>query len=101
MQILVVVANILMRTLKTEVEKGSMRTAVGPPDRLSENRLRAVHNVRSPSTSHRVFALHGSATPHVTTQHTTTMCAPSFVCRRNSTSEVVVHMALGLYAQQN
>ena len=29
MQILVVVANIQMRTLKTEVEKGSMRTAVG------------------------------------------------------------------------
>ena len=38
MQILVVVANIQMRTLKTEVEKGSMRTAfghglVGPKDR--------------------------------------------------------------------
>ena len=29
MQILVVVANIQMRTLKTEVEKGSMRTAIG------------------------------------------------------------------------
>ena len=29
MQILVVVANIQMGTLKTEVEKGSMRTAVG------------------------------------------------------------------------
>ena len=28
-QILVVVANIQMRTLKTEVEKGSKRTAVG------------------------------------------------------------------------
>jgi len=28
-QILVVVANIQMRTLKTEVEKGSMRTAFG------------------------------------------------------------------------
>ena len=28
MQILVVVANIQMRTLKTEVEKGSMRTAI-------------------------------------------------------------------------
>jgi hypothetical protein len=28
-QILVVVANIQMRTLKTEVEKGSMRTALG------------------------------------------------------------------------
>jgi hypothetical protein len=28
-QILVVVANIQMRTLKTEVEKGSMRTAIG------------------------------------------------------------------------
>jgi hypothetical protein len=28
-QILVVVANIQMRTLKTEVEKGSMITAVG------------------------------------------------------------------------
>jgi hypothetical protein len=28
-QILVVVANIQMRTLKAEVEKGSMRTAVG------------------------------------------------------------------------
>ena len=27
-QILVVVANIQMRTLKTEVEKGSMRTAI-------------------------------------------------------------------------
>ena len=27
--ILVVVANIQMRTLKTEVEKGSMRTAIG------------------------------------------------------------------------
>ena len=29
MQILVVVANIQMRTLKTEVEKGSARTAIG------------------------------------------------------------------------
>ena len=29
MQILVVVAIIQMRTLKTEVEKGSMRTAIG------------------------------------------------------------------------
>ena len=29
MQILVVVANIQVRTLKTEVEKGFMRTAVG------------------------------------------------------------------------
>ena len=29
MQILVVVANIQMRTLKAEVEKGSMRTAIG------------------------------------------------------------------------
>ena len=29
-QILVVVANIQMRTLKTEVEKGSWRTSVGP-----------------------------------------------------------------------
>ncbi len=29
MRILVVVANIQMRTLKTEVEKGSMRTAIG------------------------------------------------------------------------
>ena len=29
MQILVVVANIQVRTLKTEVEKGSMETAVG------------------------------------------------------------------------
>ena len=28
-QILVVVANIQMRTLKAEVEKGSMRTAIG------------------------------------------------------------------------
>ena len=28
-QILVVVANIQMRTLKTDVEKGSMRTAFG------------------------------------------------------------------------
>ena len=28
-QILVVVANIQMRTLKTEVEKGSVRTAIG------------------------------------------------------------------------
>ena len=28
-QILVVVANIQMRTLKTEVEKGSMETAIG------------------------------------------------------------------------
>ncbi len=28
-QILVVVANIQMRTLKTDVEKGSMRTAIG------------------------------------------------------------------------
>ena len=28
-QILVVVANIQMGTLKTEVEKGSMRTAIG------------------------------------------------------------------------
>ena len=28
-EILVVVANIQMRTLKTEVEKGSMRTAIG------------------------------------------------------------------------
>ncbi len=28
-QILVVVANIKMRTLKTDVEKGSMRTAIG------------------------------------------------------------------------
>ena len=28
-QILVVVANIQMRTLKTEVEKGFMRTAIG------------------------------------------------------------------------
>jgi hypothetical protein len=28
-QILVVVANIQMRTLKTEVEKGSKRTAIG------------------------------------------------------------------------
>ena len=29
MQILVVVANIQVRTLKTEVEKGSMKTVVG------------------------------------------------------------------------
>ena len=29
MQILVVVANIQMRTLKTEVEKASVRTAIG------------------------------------------------------------------------
>ena len=29
-QILVVVANIQMRTLKTEVEKGSWRTSFGP-----------------------------------------------------------------------